>query len=573
MTRIRKLAGVVSFFTLFSCLLAANETPPADRIITNANIHTLDSARPRAEALAMRQGRLIAVGAAADVLPFRGPATRVDDLAGRTVLPGLIDAHGHMAGLGSFALGRIDLSHAKSFDEVVAEVQERVRKARPGDWILGGRWDHESWPDHQLPTHQKLSAISPNNPVWLTRVDGHAGLANEAAMQRAGIVREAANPPGGEIIRDARGEPTGVFVDNAESLIAGKIDQPIADTVALLRKAQELCLSVGLTGVHDAGDSPADVDAYARLRDAGELKLRVYCMIHGQVAQEYFATHERLIGERLTVRAAKLYADGAMGSRGAWLLAPYADRPTDDHGQPYTGLAVMAPEVLRQVAADGMKRGYQVCTHAIGDRGNRETLDAYEAALKGVGAVTPPDHRFRVEHAQLLSLDDIPRFRSLGVIPSMQPTHCTSDMRWVDVRVGAERARGAYAWASLLKTGVRIAAGSDFPVESHNPFLGIYAAITRQDPNGSPPGGWHPDQRLTRTEALRAFTLDAAYAAFEENEKGSLTVGKLADFIVIDRDVLTCDVRAILETRVLQTVIGGEAVFTARSTSPAGPPK
>ncbi|MBI3759904.1 MAG: amidohydrolase family protein, partial [Deltaproteobacteria bacterium] len=304
--------------------------PAADWIGINANIYTMNAARPRAEALALLNGDLLAVGSNADALLRRGPQTKVEDLAGRTLVPGLIDTHGHMSGLGSFALGVLDLGDAKSFDDVVQRVRERVKTAKPGEWILGGRWDHESWPNHQLPTHAALSAISPDNPVWLRRVDGHAGLANEAAMKRAGVLREAANPPGGEIIRDARGEPTGVFIDNALSLIGGKIDQRVAETIDMLRKAQEQCLALGLTGVHDPGVSPADVAAYMTLRDAGELKLRIYVMINGSQAQTYFADHPPLVGERLTVRAAKLYADGAMGSRGAWMLAPYADRPTDD---------------------------------------------------------------------------------------------------------------------------------------------------------------------------------------------------------------------------------------------------
>jgi len=536
----------------------AGQEPVPETIYTGGNIYTLDPDRPRAEALAVAGDRIVAVGSNAAVLRRKAPTTAVIDLAGRTVLPGLIDAHCHPASLGSFALGRIDLSQARSFEEVIALVAARVRAARPGEWILGGRWDHESWPDRKLPTHERLSAVSPDNPVWLTRVDGHAGLANAAAMRLAGITRDTPSPAGGEIIQDAAGEPTGLFIDNAEELITRHIPQQQYRTADLLLKAQELCLAVGLTGVHDAHVTPADIDAYRELDKTGRLKLRVYALLAGEHAREYFRTHGLLIGKHLTVRAAKLFADGALGSRGAWLLAPYDDRPRDADGRPYTGLAVMPPEFIRQVALDGLRQGYQVCTHAIGDRANRETLNAYAAAL----AEHPvQNHRFRIEHAQLLAPEDTPRFAELGVIAAMQPTHCTSDMRWVADRVGVRRAAGAYAWASLLRSGARIAAGSDFPVESHNPFLGIYAAITRQNTGGEPSGGWHPEQRLTRTEALRAFTLDAAYAAFEEHTKGSLTVGKLADFIVIDRDIMTCPARDIPETRVLRTVIGGQTVF------------
>jgi hypothetical protein len=482
------------------------------------------------------------------------------DLAGRTVLPGLIDAHGHMAGLGSFSLGRIDLSAAKSFDEVVEIVAAKARQTPQGQWILGGRWDHESWSDRELPTHPSLSAATPDHPVWLTRVDGHAGIANEAAMRIAGIGRDTSAPAGGAILLDGKGEPTGVLVDNAEQLIARHIDKSVAGTGDLLLAAQELCLAAGLTGVHDAGVSPAEFDEYQRLEQGGKLKIRVYAMVSAAHAPEFFKTRGRYATDRLTARACKLYMDGAMGSRGAWLLAPYADRAVDEQGEPYVGLALSDPGEIRAMALDGLRQGYQVCTHAIGDRGNREVLDAYESAL---GELPSKDHRFRIEHAQLLSPQDIPRFAELGVIASMQPTHCTSDMRWVDDRVGPERAQGAYAWASLLRGGATIAGGSDFPVESHNPFLGIYAAITRQNAESAPAGGWHADQRMTREEALRAFTLDAARAAFEENEKGSLTAGKLADFVVIDRDVMTCGVRQILQVRVLKTVIGGEVAYGA----------
>ena len=542
----------------FGALNLFAQTPPPETVYMNANIHTLDPARPRAEALAVAGDRIVAVGSRSDVLRLRQPRTRTVDLSGKTVLPGLIDAHAHFASLGSYSLGRVDLSAARSLDEVVETIAARVEKAEKGEWIIGGRWDHERWPGRELPTHPKLSVVSPDNPVWLTRVDGHVGLANAAAMELAGITPDIPSPAGGEIIKDADGELTGLFVDNADVLITRHLVGGEHSTADFVLKAQEMCLAVGLTGVHDAGVSPAEIEVYRELEAAGKLKLRLYAMVSGAHAIDYFHEHGLLIGGRLTVRSAKLFVDGAMGSSGAWLFEPYSDRPLDSEGRRYTGLNLMKPEFLRRVAEDGLRQGYQVCTHAIGDRGNRETLNAYAVALS---RRPTPDHRFRIEHAQLLHPEDIPRFGQLGVIPSMQPTHCTSDMRWVYARVGPERAKGAYAWASLLKTGVRIAGGSDFPVELHNPFLGIYAAITRQDLEGQPPGGWHPEQRMTRTEALRSFTLDAAYAAFEEDLKGSLEPGKLADFIVIDRDVMTCPPRDIADTRVLRTVIGGETVF------------
>lgn len=547
---------------LFGCLLATARIPAiADEprtLYVNANIYTMDASRPRAECLGIEGERIGFVGNATDGARWKTDATRVVDLNGATIVPGLIDAHGHMANLGSFAFGRLDLSGARSFDDVVALVAERVKNAKPGEWILGGRWDHESWPGKQLPTHERLSAVSPDNPVWLTRVDGHASIANAKAMELAGVSRETKPPAGGDILHSNDGAPTGVFVDAAIALVAGKIDARLADTTELLLEAQRLCLSAGLTGVHDAGIAPADVTAYQELNRDGRLKLRIYAMIQAGHALPYFHSNKPFSGSRLSVRACKIIVDGAMGSRGAWMLAPYADRPLDDNGEPYSGLCVTPPEMIRRIADDALARGYQVCSHAIGDRANRETLDAYAAAL---AAHPAPDHRFRIEHAQLLAPSDIPRFGALGVIASMQPTHCTSDMRWVDVRVGPERAIGAYAWSSLLRSGARIAGGSDFPVESHNPLLGFYAAITRQDAEVRPAEGWHADQRMTREETLHCMTLDAAYAAFEEKEKGSLEKGKLADFVVLDHDIMTCAPREILDTKVRTTVIGGEVVY------------
>ncbi len=536
------------------------QPPRAEAIYVSGNIYTVDADRPRAEAIAVSGGRILAVGSNAQVRALAGQATQTFDLGGRTVLPGLIDCHGHVAGLGAFGLGRIDLSRTPNYEAAIAAVVAQAQQTPKGQWVLGGRWDHESWPGKALPTHAALSAATPDHPVWLRRVDGHAALANAAAMALADITRETPDPPGGEIIRDSAGNATGVFVDNAMRLVQRVASGEDATPEALILKAQEMCMAAGLVGVNDAGVSPADVQTYRALEQDGRLKVRVYVMVSAFHAMRYFEEHPLYKGPRVTVRSAKLYMDGAMGSRGAWLLSPYADRPTNDHGDPYTGLSVAEPSFVQEITEHALARGYQVCTHAIGDRGNREVLNAYERAMKKTPRL---DTRFRIEHAQLLALEDIPRFAALGVIPSMQATHCTSDMRWVDARVGPERARGAYAWASLLRSGARIAGGSDFPVESHNPFLGLYASITRQNAKGEPPGGWRPDERMTREEALRSFTLDAAYSSFEEDSRGSLTPGKQADFIVIDRDIMTCEPREVPEARVLRTVIAGETVYAA----------
>lgn len=554
---IRRVLQVAAVFGQLATGAAA-QPAPADSVWLNGRIYTADAQNARVTALAVRDGRLVGVGGGEDVGAFIGPATQIVDLGGRTVLPGLIDAHGHVIGLGRYGLGLMDLSGATSFDGVVGAVSRQAREAEAGEWVLGGRWDHESWASKALPTHGDLSEATPHNPVWLRRVDGHAGLANDAAMKAAGVTRETPDPLGGAILKDAKGEPTGVFIDGAMSLIDRVAPDSAQTTDALILKAQEMCLAAGLTGVHEPGVSPAEIEVYRALDAAGKLKLRVYVMVSGPYALRYFSEHAPEIGERVTVRAAKCYMDGAMGSRGSWLLEAYADRPLADDGTPYTGLAVSQPRVIFDIAKHALEHGYQLCTHGIGDRGNREILDIYATVL---AIQNLQDQRFRIEHAQLLSPADIPRFAQLGVIASMQPTHCTSDMRWVEARVGPERAKGAYAWRSLLDSGARLAGGSDFPVESHNPFLGFYAAVTRQNAEGEPAGGWQPQERLTREEALRLFTIDAAYAAFEEDVKGSLEVGKFADFIVIDRDVMTCPEKEILGTRVLRTVVDGEVVF------------
>lgn len=545
---------------LLSVLASLALGAPPQAIYLNANIHTMDPARPRASAFAIAEGRFLAVGGNEEVRALAGERTQVVDLEGQTVLPGLIDAHGHVAGLGAFRLGVLDLSDAHDEEDMVEAVQARAQKAERGEWIVGGRWDHESWPSKTLPTREMLSRAVPENPVWLRRVDGHAGLANDEAMRRAGVTAETQDPPGGEIVRDQTGEPTGVFVDNAMSLITRAIDVATASSEDLILAAQEHLLSVGLTGAHDAGISTSEAAVYKRLAEEGRLKIRVDAMLAAGAAAAFVPANQPYRSERFSVGAVKAYADGAMGSRGAWLLEPYSDRPTNEAGEPWTGLPVSDPAEIERLAELCARHGWQLRTHAIGDRANREVLDACERALKRTGKLDS-DHRFCIEHAQLIAPADIPRFAKLGVIPSMQPRHQTTDMRWVEERVGPQRAKGAYAWASLLREGSRIAAGSDFPVEPASPFLGFYAAVTRQNPEGEPAGGWHPDERMTRTEALRAFTIDAAYAAFREDQVGSIEPGNRADFIVIDRDIMTVPAEEIPQTRVLLTVIDGEEVW------------
>ena len=509
----------------------------------------MDRALPETSALAVRGGRFLAVGASAAA--HRGPATRVMDLQGATVIPGLIDSHAHMAGLGR-SLDQLDLSGAGSASEVAARVKGAAARTPPGEWILGRGWDQTRWPGQRFPTADDLRDAAPGHPVYLTRVDGHAGWANHRALELAGITKETADLPGGRIHRDAAGRPTGVLIDAAQRLVTRRIPPRNEEQVAgqLARAARE-CARLGLTGVHDAGVGRTELGAYRRLISEGRLPIRIYAMIGGpgDLWREYLRRGPET-GDHLTVRSIKLMSDGALGSRGAAMKEPYSDDPHN------TGLLILDREQIEPVAREALEHGFQVNTHAIGDRANRAVLEAYGAVLGGEN-----DRRFRIEHAQIVSTDDFELFRRYSILPSIQATHATSDMRWARDRVGDARLQGAYAWRRFLDLGLPLANGSDFPVENPNPLWGFYASITRQDHDGQPPGGWRPDQRLTREEALRSWTLDGAYAAFEEHEKGSITPGKLADFVVLSHDILRAAPLDILAARVTMTVLGGAIVY------------
>ena len=529
---------------------------PADLVVLNARIYTADANRPVAEALAVRGGRIAFVGSVRGALALAGPRTERLDLAGRTVIPRIVDAHAHLLGLGQ-ALRTVDLVGTRSYEEVIARVAERATTARPGAWILGRGWDQNDWADTRFPTHEALSRAVPNNPVYLTRVDGHAALVNAKALQLAGVTRTTPDPTGGRFIRDSAGTPTGVLIDGAQGVAGRVIPAPSA---AELRERTLAAITElnrwGLTGIHDAGVGPEGIAVYEALAREGRYSLRNYVMIRANdsVLDAFMRRGPQLAlyDGRLWIRSIKLVADGALGSRGAALLEPYADDPGN------TGLITTPPERIKSVAVRALRAGFQLNVHAIGDRANRMVLDQYEAALKEVPVA---DHRFRIEHAQILHHDDIPRFAELGVIPSMQGSHQTSDMYWVPARIGWSRSEGAYAWRSLLNTGVVIPNGSDLPVESPNPLLSFHAFVTRQDADGYPPGGWFPAQRTTREEALLSMTLWPAYAAFMENESGTLTAGKYADFVVLDRDIMTVAPEEILKASVVMTVLGGKAVY------------
>jgi hypothetical protein len=534
----------------------ALQQQPADLVVLNAKIYTADVNRPLAEALAVRGGRIAFVGSARGALALAGPRTEKLDLAGRTVVPGIVDAHAHLLGLGQ-ALRTVDLVGTRSYEEVVARVAERANRARPGEWIRGRGWDQNDWADTRFPTHATLSRAVPNNPVYLTRVDGHAALVNAKALELAQVTPATADPTGGRFIRDSSGTPTGVLIDAAQGIVGRVIPAPSRaelreQTLAAIAEANRW----GLTGIHDAGVGPEGIAVYEELAREGRYQLRNYVMVRsndeGVDAFMRRGPQNGLHGGRLWIRAIKLTADGALGSRGAALLEPYADDPGN------TGLITTPPERIKSVAVRALRAGFQLNVHAIGDRANRMVLDQFEAALREVPVA---DHRFRIEHAQILHYQDIPRFAELDVIPSMQGSHESSDMYWVPARLGWSRSEGAYAWRSLLNTGVVIPNGSDFPVEAVNPLLSFHAFVTRQDAAGYPAGGWFSAQRTTREEALLSMTLWPAYAAFMEQESGTLAAGKYADFVVLDRDIMTVAPEEILGTHVVMTVLGGRTVY------------
>ena len=516
-------------------------------------IHSMEAGQPPATALAWEDGRILALGTPEE-LQARYPGARMLDLGDATVVPGLIDAHGHVAILG-FEQMQARLAGASSLEEALRRLEEFAR-GQPEGWVLGRGWDQNLWPRQEFPTAADLDALFPDRPVWLRRVDGHAGWANSAAM--ALVERDLSGdwqPDGGRILRDDQGRPTGIFVDAAMDLVTAAM--PAGDA-ALTTRALELGMASavehGLTGVHDAGVSLRQLEAYRTLADAGRMPMRVYAMADGDSAALAHLCEAGVYahpGGRLQMRAVKLFSDGALGSRGAALLEDYSD----EHGN--RGLLLLTPEQMSDVVARARGCGVQVATHAIGDRGNRLVLDAYEAALGPDGAAL----RWRIEHAQILEPGDLPRLAELGVIASMQPTHATSDMPWAEDRIGPERVLGAYAWRRLRDSGARLALGSDFPVESVDPRLGLYSAVTRTDREGLPEGGWHPQEKLTAFEALRGFTLDAAWAGFAEDEVGSLAPGKRADFVVLAEDPLAIDGDGLDELTVLSTWVDGEAVY------------
>lgn len=551
---LRRIAPAL-FFAAASCTMSptAPSTPPSNETIyANGLVFAGADQMPQRNWSVVTSGEKIVAAGPAEEIRAAHPNAHVVDVSGATVLPGLTDAHGHLYGLG-LSLDTVSLVGSSTYDEVIERMKPRAATAQPGEWILGRGWDQNRWPDKQFPTATPLDAAIPDHPVWLRRVDGHAGVANSAAMKAAGVTAATQDPEGGRIMRDANGNPTGVFVDAAQSLI----DRAVPEASFELRKrriaaAAQKIASTGLTEMHDAGAEASTIKAIQELIDEKRFPIRVYLMLtdDATLLADWFKRGPLIAyGNHLTIRAVKMYADGALGSRGAALLAPYADDPGN------SGLLVSREEHMREVAKRAKAAGFQANTHAIGDRGVRNVIDAYEEA-----GATPAD-RFRIEHFQVVAPADFARVAKDGIIASMQPTHATSDMYWAEDRVGPERIKGAYAWRTVLDSGARLALGSDFPVEAVNPFFGIHAAVTRQDQKSWPAGGWYPAQKLTLAEAIRGFTAGAAYAAFEETTRGTIEPGKLADLTIIDGDLTAAPPADLFKTKVRMTVVGGEVVY------------
>jgi predicted amidohydrolase YtcJ len=543
------------FLLAASLLIAAATAADGGLLLEGATVYTSPDAKPQKASVLVRDGKIVFVGDAAKAREQSRGAT-VRDLSGAFLFAGWSDAHGHLAGLGK-ALETANLRGAADAAEAARRMAAIARQLPSGRWAEGRGWDQNSWPGAAFPDARDLDAELPERPAAARRVDGHALWANSAAMKAAGIAASTQDPPGGRILRRPNGEPSGVFVDNAMSLLEKAI--PAASSADFERQvlaAARACASVGLTQVQDASAyGPEEIAVLARLANEGRLPIRVYATVSPAETSlaGSFAKGPRVGRGRdvLTVRAIKSYADGALGSRGAALLDDYSDEPGN------RGLLVTAPERLEELARQAREKGWQLWIHAIGDRGNRVALDAFARARQAVPKAAPGGNRPRIEHAQVLSLSDIPRFSAEGVIASVQPTHATSDMPWAQARVGPERIEGAYAWRRLKKASARMAGGSDFPVESENPLLGFYAAVTRQDLSGNPAGGWRPQDRLTRPEALALLTSDAAYAAFEEDRRGRVAPGFEADLTVFAADPMASDPARIASIPILLTVVGG----------------
>ncbi len=553
---------------LFSC---AEKKISADLIIRGGKIYTANDAQPEVEAVAVKGDKILFAGSEKDVEQFKNDQTRIIDLQGKTMTPGFIEGHGHLRGLG-FQEFTLNLAGAKSYEEVVDRVKGAIEKSKPGDWIIGRGWHQDRWEKKAsklikgFQTNELLNSVSPNNPVYLDHANGHAAQVNAKAMEIAGLNQLSKEQlhkdlgEGGEIIRDPLGNPTGILVDHATLLVEKFIPSASAEMLSkVYESAMDACLKNGITSFHDAGLDRADLEVLKNFRKENKLKIRLYEMLAGtdkSLVSDFFKKGIEVDSLHwLTIRSVKLYSDGALCSRSAWLLAPYSDR------KEMSGMPLMSMDSIYMVSKQGLKAGFQICTHAIGDRANREVLDQYEKAFKE-NPNQSTDVRFRIEHAQHIDPLDIPRFAKLGVIPAMQAIHLSSDRPWAIDRLGEERIKAsAYMWQSLLKSGAHVVNGTDVPVEPINPIACFFASVTRQTLKGEPVGGYEPAEKMTRAQALKSYTLDAAYGAFEEKIKGSIQESKLADFTIFSQDLMTVPDDKILSTEVAMTIVGGKVVY------------
>lgn len=551
---------------LFSC----NNKKPADLLITGGKIYTMNSSQPVVEAVVVNADTIAFAGSEKEARDWVGENTKIIELKGNTMIPGFIEGHGHFMGVGYGELD-LDLSGIANFDELVEKVRVAASKAKPGQWILGRGWHQDKWDKKPtdmvkgFPSHTQLSKVSPDNPVFLSHASGHMSLANAKAMEIAGVNLlsieglNKVNEEGGEIVRDKNGNPTGLFNENAENAILKFIPASDLDRVTqAFELATKACQRNGITSFHDAGVDREVIAFYKKQNEQNNLGVRMYVMITGwnrDLVHEWLKKGPEIDPAHwLTFRSIKLNCDGALGSRGAWLLEPYSDQLNS------YGMTTLSMDTVLSTSREALKAGFQVCSHAIGDRANREILDRYEIAMKENPGVN--DSRFRIEHAQHIDPTDIPRFAELGVIPAMQAIHMSSDRPWAIERLGEKRIKeGAYMWQSLLKSGAKIVNGTDAPVEPVNPIPSFYASVTRMTLKGEPEGGYEPEEKMTREQALRSYTLDAAYGAFEEKFKGSIEPGKLADFAILSKDIMTVPEKEILSANVVTTIVGGKVVF------------
>ncbi|MGB5499247.1 MAG: amidohydrolase [Maribacter sp.] len=561
--------AAMAFLFLSACQSPKKES--ATLLIHGGAIYTVDSSQTMVEAVATKDNIILFAGSLAEAEQYKSNQTQLIDLEGKTMTPGLIEGHGHFMGLGYNELN-LDLINTTSYQEIVDLVAEKVSTAAPGEWITGRGWHQSKWDEMPaetvkgFQTHDMLSAVSPNNPVYLRHASGHAGFANAKAMEVAGITvlsKEGINKfevKGGEIIRDDTGRPTGVFNERAQSLITKHIPENTPEKDA---KAFELAVAAchrnGITGFHDAGIGKGTITLYEEMKATDKMKIRLYGMLTGwdkELLNEWYEKGPMVDPDNLvTIRSVKLNCDGALGSRGAWLLESYTDRPG------HFGHETLPMAFVKETSLNGLQNGFQVCSHAIGDRANREILDRYEAAFVALPNLAT-NHRFRIEHAQHLHPDDIPRFAELQVIPAMQAVHLSSDRPWAIDRLGEKRIKeGAYMWQELLQSGIPIVNGTDVPVEPLNPIASLYASVSRKTLKGTPEGGYEPAQKMTREQALRSYTLDAAYGAFEEDIKGSITVGKLADFTIYNQDIMKVEEEEFLNTAIVMTIFDGKVVY------------